>query len=261
MSGSFAEFEAVVRAAKPRAAVVLGSGLGGVTDAVRERASVAYGDIPGFVPTTVHGHRGKLVLGIWNGVPVLIAFGRLHFYEGHSWDVVTGLVRAIANLGVPRLILTNAAGGIHPTLNPGSLMAIRGHLKLYGPNAWRTWAEGNAVESPYSKRLLDHMLERERAAGWELLAGVYAALTGPTYETISEVLALKASGADAAGMSTAMEAEAAVKLGMEVAAISCITNKAAGLSDGPLDHKEVLDNAKLAVERLAGLLADLVAFE
>ncbi len=236
MPDAFTTFTAAVLAAKPRAAIVLGSGLGGVTDAVREIASIAYGDIPGFVPTTVHGHRGRLALGDWAGVPVLVAFGRLHFYEGHSWDVVTGLVRAITGLGVPRLVLTNAAGGIHPMLGPGSLMAIRGHLKLIGPDAWRRWADGPTPESPYSPRLLDAMLANERAAGRDLLAGVYAALTGPTYETIAEVRALKACGADAAGMSTAMEAEAAVALGLEVAAVSCITNKAAGLSDGPLDH-------------------------
>jgi purine-nucleoside phosphorylase len=129
---------------------------------------------------------------------------------------------------------------------------------LLGPDAWRKLAAETALECPYSPRLLDQMLEHERASGRELLAGVYAALTGPTYETIAEVRALMAAGADAAGMSTAMEAEAAAALGLEVAAISCITNKAAGLSVGPLDHQEVLDNATLSVERLAGLIRNLV---
>lgn len=258
MADAFAEFASTVRAAAPKAAVVLGSGLGEVTANLREQASVAYGDIPGFVPTTVHGHRGRLVLGDWSGTPVLVAFGRLHFYEGHSWNVVTGLVRAIAGLGVPRLVLTNAAGGIHPTLNPGSLMAIRGHLKVIGPDAWRTFAADTPPDSPYSAKLIERMCKHEADTSRNLLAGVYAAQTGPTYETIAEVHALKAMGADAAGMSTAMEAEAAAALGMEVAAISCITNKAAGLSDGPLDHKEVLDNAKLVVDRLGGLLLALI---
>ncbi len=254
MADAFAPFAAAVRAAAPRSAVVLGSGLGGVTAAFHETASVAYGDVPGLVPTTVHGHKGRLAVGDWAGVPVVVAFGRLHFYEGHSWDVVTGLVRAVAGLGVKVLVLTNAAGGVHPSLNPGGLMAIRGHQKWLGGNAWTRLADGAGVDAPYSPRLLDVMLKHEAAAGGDLLAGVYAALTGPCYETLAEVRALKASGADAVGMSTAMEAEAAAALGLEVAAVSCITNKAAGLSDGPLDHTEVLDNAKLAVDRLAALL-------
>lgn len=258
MSDSFARFAESVKSASPRAAVVLGSGLGDVTRDVREIASIAYSDIPGLVPTTVHGHKGRLVLGDWTGCPVLIAFGRLHFYEGHPRETVTALVRAVASLGVPRLVLTNAAGGIHESLKPGSLMAIRGHVKLIGANAWRAMAEGTAVESPYSPIIIDRMLAFEAAAGRTLLAGIYAAQTGPAYETIAEVKALKAAGIDAAGMSTAMEAEAGAEAGMEVAAISCITNQAAGLGDGPLDHQEVLVNAKLAVERLGGLIREVI---
>ena len=259
MSEPYARFTERVKAESPRAAVVLGSGLGDVTRDVRELDSVAYGEIPGLVPTTVHGHKGRLVLGDWSGCPVLIAFGRLHFYEGHPVDVVTALVRKVAALGVPRLILTNAAGGIHETLLPGSLMALLGHVKLIGPQAWRRLASGEPPDSPYSARLLNHMIESESAAGRPLLAGIYAAQTGPAYETIAEVRALKAMGVDAAGMSTALEAEAAVAAGMEVAAISCITNQAAGLGDSPLDHAEVLVNARLAVERLGILIRNLIA--
>ena len=250
---SYPAFAAAARAASPRTAVVLGSGLAGVTAGVREIASVGYADVPGMVPTTVHGHRGRLVLGDWGGVPVLIAFGRLHFYEGHTWDAVTGLVRAVAALGARRLVLTNAAGGIHPALAPGSLMALRGHVKLIGPDAWRGLAAGAEPAAPYSSTLLERLRKHEAATGRELVEGVYAALTGPSYETVAEIRALQACGVDAVGMSTAAEAEAAAALGMEVAAISCITNRAAGLGDGPLDHKEVLDNAQLAVERLAGM--------
>jgi purine nucleoside phosphorylase len=328
---AFARFTAVVRELAPRSAVVLGSGLAGVTADFREQASVLFNDVPGLVPPTVGGHVGRLAVGAWGGSPVLIFFGRLHLYEGHPWTVVTGPVRSGANLGVERLILTNAAGGIHPSLGPGSLMAIRDHVKLSGRNAWRQranakspspgvlgcasladlsptgrggagWSsrgvlgsaeaptspppglparpagrhlgravgevgEGHAVPEPgegvvasaYSTRLLRVMCEHEAAAGRELLAGTYAALTGPSYETPAEIRALRAMGADAVGMSTAMEAEAAAALGLEVAAISCVTNWAAGLSDGPLGHQEVLDNAKLAVERLGGLLGVLVS--
>jgi purine-nucleoside phosphorylase len=255
---AFPAFAAAVRGLAPRAAVVLGSGLAGVTSAFREIVSVPFSDVPGLVPPTVHGHKGRLAAGEWAGVPVLVWFGRLHFYEGHPWDVVTGTVRAAADLGAKALFLTNAAGGIHPSLGPGNLMALRGHLLLQGPVAWRTLAAGAAPASPYSPRLLAAMREHEAAAGRDLMAGIYAALTGPSYETPAEIRALAAVGADAVGMSTAKEAEAAAALGLEVAAVSCITNKAAGLSTGPLDHREVLDNAKLAVEKLGELLTAVI---
>lgn len=250
MAAAFEGFARSARTLVPRTAVVLGSGLGGVTAGFRETASVAFGDIPGMTPTTVHGHRGRLALGLWGDTPALIFLGRLHFYEGHSSDVVIGTIRAAAELGVKRLVLTNAAGGIHPSLGPGSLMAIRGHLKLIGPDAWRALAAGSAVAAPYSERLLSLMPG--------VLRGVYAALTGPSYETPAEIRALAACGADAVGMSTALEAEAAAELGLEVAGISCVTNAAAGIGSQPLDHKEVLGNAQLVVERLARVLTGLI---
>src|SRR5262249_39874092 len=233
-------------------------GLAAVTADFREHDSILFPEVPGLVPATVHGHPGRLAVGVWGTAPALLFRGRLHFYEGHRWDVVTGTVRVAADLGVKAIIRTNAAGGIHPSLGPGNLMALRGHIKLIGPDAWREVAKGEGLASPYSPRLVRVMQDREAAAGRELRAGVYAALTGPSYETWAEIRALAACGADAVGMSTAMEAEAAAALGLEVAAISCITNKAAGLSDGPLDHQEVLDNAKLAVERLGGILQHLI---
>jgi purine-nucleoside phosphorylase len=247
---AFADFERIARPLAPRAAVVLGSGLGDVAAEFRESASIPFGDVPNLAPPTVHGHSGRVVVGLWGATPTLLFLGRLHFYEGHNRDVVTGIVRVAADLGVKRLILTNAAGGIHPNLGPGSLMAIRGHFKLLGPAAWRALAAGNALATPYSPHLLALMSD--------LFAGVYAALTGPCYETPAEIRALAACGADAVGMSTALEAEEAAKRGMEVAAISCITNKAAGLGAGTLDHGEVLANARLAVERMRDLLTHLV---
>jgi len=246
-SDEFARFAGITRDVAPRSAVILGSGLGAAAVDFREVASIAFGDIPGLVPTSVHGHKGRLVVGTWSDVPALLFLGRLHFYEGHSHDVVVRTVRTVAELGITRLILTNAAGGIHPTLSPGSLMAIRAHIKLIGPTAWKSV---EATTSPYCPRLL--------AAMPELLAGVYTALTGPCYETPAEIRALAACGADAVGMSTAMEAEAAAELGLSVAAISCITNKAAGLGATTLDHGEVLANAKLAVEQLATHINNLL---
>src|SRR5205085_1034030 len=168
MPSPFPEFAAAVRDLAPRVAVVLGSGLAGVTAGFRESASVPFGDIPELVPPTVHGHKGRLAVGGWAGIPALVFFGRLHFYEGHPWDVVTGTVRVVADLGARTLLLTNAAGGIHPSLGPGSLMAIRGHLKLTGPGAWRDLAAGAGPVAPYSARLIRAMQEQESAAGREL---------------------------------------------------------------------------------------------
>jgi len=258
MMSPFAEFERAVRGVGPKTAVVLGSGLGGATANFRESASVALGDVPGLVPTTVRGHNGRLVVGLWSESPALLFLGRLHFYEGHTSEILTSSVRAAANLGVKRLILTNAAGGINPALGPGALMAIRAHINLIGGNFWREMPKDTAVVSLYSHDLIRAMREHELAAGRELPVGVYAALTGPCYETPAEIRALAACGADAVGMSTALEAEAAAELGLEVAAISCIANKAAGLSPGSLDHAEVLANAKLAVERLWVLLSTVM---
>ncbi|MDY3554124.1 purine-nucleoside phosphorylase [Gemmata sp. JC717] len=255
---AFAAFARTAAALAPRAAVVLGSGLGGAAAAFVERAAVPFGAVPGLVPPSVHGHGGTLAVGEWSGVPALLVRGRVHFYEGHPWEVVTGTVRTAAELGARRLVLTNAAGGINPALAPGSLMAIQGHLKLLGPAAWRVLAAGNALVRPYAVRLIEAMRVHERAAGRELLAGLYAALTGPSYETPAEIRALAACRADAVGMSTALEAEAAAARGLEVAAISCVTNKAAGIGGTSLDHAEVLTNAALAVDRLGALLGALI---
>ncbi len=254
MSATFAEFIDASQTLSPRTLIVLGSGLTAATHPFREHLALPFRELPDLVPPTVHGHSGLLALGHWGETPLLVCSGRLHFYEGHPWQVVTRTIRIAAELGVKRIVLTNAAGGIHESLTPGSLLALRGHLKWLGPEDWRH-AE---IESPYSLPMLERLLEHEKSAGRELLSGTYAALTGPSYETPAEIRALRVCGADAVGMSTAREAEAAVELGLEVAAISCITNKAAGLSSEPLDHREVLGNAKLAVSRLGELLDVLV---
>lgn len=256
----FEQFSESAKITEPRAAIILGSGLGSVVDRVQKVTEVAFGDVPGFAAPTVHGHGGRIVLSHWNSVPVLVFQGRMHFYEGHTWERATATVRLAAQLGATRLILTNAAGGIHDDLNPGDLMAIRGHLKLLAPDAWQTLANGKTDVDIYSPRLVAAL--QQLSAPRKLLAGTYAALTGPTYETPAEIRALKAMGADAVGMSTAMEAEAGVKLGMEVAAISCITNKAAGLSAGVLDHSEVQEVAGRSevVARMADLLGELLVF-
>lgn len=251
MSGSFAQFRVRVESRAPGTAVVLGSGLGTMNSCFQEAVSLPFSGIPGLAPTSVGGHDGRLAVGEWQGTPALVFFGRLHFYEGHSWDAVTAPIRLAAELGAKRLVLTNAAGGIHPELPPGSLMALRGHRSILDRTAWKT----ASTATPYSGRLVQLLEESP------MLAGVYAALTGPSYETPAEIRALAAMGADAVGMSTALEAEAAASLGLEVAAISCITNRAAGLGDAPLDHAEVLVNAKLAVDRVGEAIGRLIAVQ
>lgn len=257
----FAEFEHAVRGIRPSTAIVLGSGLGGVSSGFREAAFIDFVDVPGLATTTVKGHTGRLSAGFWADRPVLLFLGRLHFYEGHSREMVARPIRVAADLGVKRLILANAAGGIRPTLVPGSLLAIRAHFNLVGRNRWRALANVTALSQPYSQRLIQSLGRHESDAGRELPVGIYAALTGPCYETPAEIRALAKCGADAVGMSTALEAEAAAELGLEVAAISCITNKAAGLGGDTLNHAEVLANAKLAVDRLGELLTRLIETE
>ena len=259
MSDPFPEFLAAAASVRPRAAVVLGSGLGAVADRFQAAASVGFGEVPGLVPPTVAGHRGQVAVGHWAGVPAVVCFGRVHFYEGHPPERLTRLVRLFAECGATAVLLTNAAGGIHPSLTPGSLMAIRGHFKLIGGEAWKALPDGRPCSAPYSPRLLDLVLRSEAAAGRDLLAGTYAALTGPSYETPAEIRCLRTAGADAVGMSTAWEAEAAAGLGLEVAAVSCVTNLGAGLSDGPLSHAEVEVTARTAIGRLAELVGTVLA--
>ena len=258
MATAFAPFAQLVHRLAPRTALVVGSGLTSGTREFRELASIRFGDIPGLVPPTISGHTGRLAVGTWCEAPVLVFFARLHYYEGHPWATVTAPVRVAANLGVKTLILTNASGGIHPSLRPGSLMAVRSHLPLLDPGAWKRLMPGGAQLRPYSPRLIERIQDHEQLAGLDVLVGVYAALTGPSYETPAEILAFRACGADAVGMSTAVEAEVAASLGLEVAAISCVTNRAAGLGDGPLAHSEVLDAARLVASRLGRLLGDLI---
>ncbi len=250
----FAAFESAARSISPQAAVILGSGLGPVVDALKCHAAIEFQDVPGFAAPTVQGHAGRVMLVEWGGVHVLAFRGRMHFYEGHDWPTCTGTVRLAAKLGVKTILLTNAAGGIHPDLNPGDLMAIRQHLPLLSANDWKH----SLHAGPYTPDFVAKLQQLSAAGGTPILAGVYAGLTGPTYETPAEIRALAAMGADAVGMSTVKEAQTAADLGLRVAAISCITNKAAGLSADKLDHSEVQDVASRpdVVARLAKLVTD-----
>lgn len=247
-----------VRRRRPEVAVVLGSGLCEVADCLDRPVSVPFLEVPALKDrASVAGHKGSLTLGDWAGRHVLVFEGRLHYYEGHPWRKVVMPVQMAHELGARVLLLTNAAGGIRDDLVPGSLMAITDHIEWTRPYCWRHPGPGGVGPgrpSPYSPRLVGLLRRAAGELGLPLTTGVYAQMTGPCYETPAEVRALKRCGADAVGMSTAREIRAGVDLGMECAAVSCITNRAAGLGTAPIHHGEVLTNAGGRKEVLAGLV-------
>jgi len=230
-----------------RVAIVLGSGLGGFVDQFSEAVTIPYSEIPGFVTSTAEGHAGRLVIGKVDHVPVIAMQGRVHFYEGYSLEEVTFPVRVFKLLGVKSLILTNAAGGIDVQLSQGALMVISDHLNLMGvsplrgPNDERFGVRFPDMTEVYSRRLQEIVVEEARAMGTEVRRGIYAALSGPSYETPAEIHMLRTFGADAVGMSTVPEAIVARHMDLEVLGISCITNMAAGISDVPINHEEVME--------------------
>jgi purine-nucleoside phosphorylase len=254
----FTDFAETARSAPLDAALVLGSGMGPAAGRLREARAIPFATVPGLPAAGIVGHKGRLTLGEWAGRRVLVFEGRVHFYEGHPWETVTASAKLAALLGARVLLLTNAAGGIRDDLGPGRLMTIRDHIEWTRQYCWRLpgpGALGPARPSPYSPRLLALL---DAAAGAPLPRGVYAMVTGPSFETPAEIRALRVWGADAVGMSTAREAQAACDAGLEVAAVSCITNRAAGLSGTPPSHEEVLTTAAAQSERLADLLEEFL---
>ena len=245
---------------RPRLAVVLGSGLAGFLSSVENSQEIPYPEIPDWPASTVPGHPGKLVFGSLGPIPVAILAGRSHLYEGHDAKRVTLGVRALAALGVKTLILTNAAGAIREDFTPGSLVALSDHVNLQGtnpligPNDDSLGPRFPDMTDVYSPRL--RALARNAAAqlGFPLREGVYAAMLGPSYETPAEIRFLRAIGCDLVGMSTVPEAIAARHLGLELLAISCVTNGAAGVKPGAIHHAEVLERGNAAAGRLADLL-------
>lgn len=248
----------------PRVAVVLGSGLGGVADAVEDRIEIPYGEIPHFVRSTVEGHDGRLIVGSCGGVSVALMKGRFHFYEGYSMEEVTLPVRVFSLMGISSLILTNAAGGAAPHLEAGSLMAITDHINLMGenplrgPNDERFGPRFPDMTAVYTPAYLETAHEVARGLGVVLLEGVYMALRGPSYETPAEIRMMRKLGADAVGMSTVPEATVARHCGMNVLAISCITNVAAGLTAAEIAHSEVMEVGARAGKQLAELIVRVI---
>lgn len=263
MPAAFDAFRAAItRSDKSLLAIVLGSGMGPVIDRITPRAAVAFGDVPGLVPPTVAGHKGQIIFGDFAERPVIAFTGRLHYYEGHPWNRVVRTVEVAAELGAKTLILTNASGGINHSFEPGSLMVLTRHLEWNSPAECMALLRGHREGSssppqntPYSARINEQLQVAADECAVPLHRGVYLSVTGPTYETPAEIRAARVCGADAVGMSTTREALRAAELGMNVAAISCIANRAAGLSAEPLSHKEVLHVVAAASANLAQLLA------
>lgn len=246
--------------------IILGSGLGAVADTVLEQggAALSYGEIPHFPTSSVEGHRGRLVAGRVGSAPVLLMQGRVHRYEGYPASSVAFPVRVLAALGVKRLIVTNAAGGLGDGFSAGDLMLIEDHLNLTGDNPLvghndaRFGPRFPDMSEAYSRRLTALADDVARARGLKLQRGVYAGLLGPSYETPAEIRMLRTLGAQAVGMSTVFEVIAASHLGLEVLGISCITNLAAGLSSQKLSHDEVKETATRVEAAFSGLILDLV---
>lgn len=269
-SNLYARAEQAARTIRARAAndaqvaVVLGSGLGGFADEFDAAVKIPYSEIPGFAVSTVEGHAGSLVIGNVGGVPVVAMQGRVHYYEGYSLEEVTFPIRAFKLLGIKTILLTNAAGGIDVELSQGALMVINDHLNLMGinplrgPNDERFGPRFPDLTEVYSRALQEIAVEEARALSIEIRRGIYAALSGPSYETPAEIHMLRSFGADAIGMSTVPEAIVARQMGMDVLGISCITNMAAGISETPINHEEVMETAERVKVAFTQLLRRII---
>ena len=255
--------EAKLAGFKPDVALVVGSGLGGITQSVAKPVVISYTDIPHFPKPTVAGHAGQMIFGELAGKKLMVLSGRFHYYEGRSLAEITYPIHVVDSLGVKTLIVTNAAGGINPQYKPGDLMVIEDHINFMGINPLIGGVNGNGVKfidlsQAYSPRLrekLDAAAEKLQVPVWR---GVYLATTGPNYETPAEIKAFAWIGADAVGMSTVPEVIIARYHNIEVAGISCITNLAAGISSKKLSHEEVLEVGKASQTKLAKLLTEFV---
>lgn len=239
---------------RPQAALVLGSGLGGFADACRTLFEVSYAGIPGLPESKVPGHAGKFVGVELGGVPLLLAMGRVHHYEGHSARQVAAHVRLMATLGPRLLVLTNAAGTLNPDFAPGGWMMLSDHLNLTAVSPVSGGPNFHDMSEVYHAGWRNLFRAEAAGLGLPLHEGVYACVPGPQYETPAEVRMLRTLGADAVGMSTVFEAIQARVLGLKVAAFSCLTNWAAGVSGRPLSHDEVMETGQGASSVLAGLL-------
>lgn len=261
-----------------RTAIVLGSGLGAFADELENSVKIPYEQIPHFALSTVEGHAGQLVLGEVGGTPIVVQQGRFHFYEGYDMEQVMFPMRTFGRMGIETVILTNAAGSLDPDMHPGSLMLISDHLNMMGVNPLRGKNDTRFgprfpdLTEVYDRRLQEvannaaNEIAKERFEKGRdekhtdfLNRGVYCALSGPTYETPSEIRMYRSFGANAVGMSTVPEAIAGRHQGMKVLGISCITNFGAGMTSEPINHEEVMETGAHVAEVFKELLRRIVA--
>ena len=248
----------------PKAAIVLGSGLGDYADQIQVESELSYSEIEGFPVSTVPGHAGKFIFGYVGRVPVVCMKGRVHFYEGYDVRDVVLPARLMKLLGAEILFLTNAAGGVNTSFHPGDLMLIRDHISLFAPNPLigenmdELGVRFPDMSTVYDVQLQKLIRDTARENGIYLQEGVYAQLTGPSFESPAEIRMLRSLGCDAVGMSTVVEAIAANHMGMRICGISCISNLAAGMTANPLTHEEVQEAADMAAPCFKKLLTESV---
>jgi purine-nucleoside phosphorylase len=247
-------------ATRPRIAVVLGSGLGAFADELRDPATIRYEEIPHFPESTAIGHVGHLVIGSVEEVPLAVMRGRVHLYEGYSARQVAFPIRVLARMGIRAIVVTNAAGGINADYGKGALVVQRDHINLQGqnpligPNDDRLGLRHPDMTDAYNAQFRRLALDEARRMGGEVYEGVYAAVAGPSFETPAEIRFLRAIGADLVGMSTVPEVIAARHMGVEVLAISCVTNMAAGMTGEKITAEEVLETGERVREKFLALI-------
>lgn len=248
----------------PEVALVLGSGLGGFGECIDVKDTVDYSSIEGFPVSTVSGHAGRFLFGYVGKVPVVAMQGRIHYYEGYKMTDVVLPVRLMCMMGAKKLILTNAAGGINTTFKPGTLMALTDHITsfvpspLIGQNMDEVGVRFPDMTAVYDGELRDILKATAKELDIPLREGVYVQFTGPAYETPAEIRMARTLGADAVGMSTAVEAMAARHMGIRVCAVSCISNPAAGLNKKPLTHEEVKETADMVADQFRQLIYNAI---
>ena len=249
---------------RPKIAVVLGSGLGAFADELADAARIPYDRIPGFPRPTAEGHAGRLVIGKVKEVPVAVMQGRVHFYEGYSMKDVVFPMRVLRQLGIQSAVLTNAAGAVNLSFKPGDLVVMRDHISLHsvnpliGPNEDRFGTRFPDMSDAYFEPYREIALAEGKKLGMNLKEGVYAALTGPSFETPAEIRYLRMIGTDMVGMSTVPEVIVARHMGIRVLGISCMTNMAAGILDQPLTHAEVMETGDRVKTQFVALLRSVI---
>ena len=250
---------------KPETGIILGSGLGDLADQIEDSITIPYGEIPGFPISTAIGHKGNFIVGKIAGKIVCAMQGRFHYYEGYDYEICTFYVRVMANLNVKTLLLTNAAGGLGEDMKPTDLMLIEDHISFFcesplrGPNLDEYGVRFPDVSEVYDRNLANIMIKCAEDLNIRLCKGVYCYTKGPQYETPAEIQVYKSMGAGAVGMSTVPEAIVAAHCGIKVAAVSCVTNLAAGISPNPLSHEEVMVNAAKASDNSCNLVKAFIS--